>query len=64
MIPITEDEEDERLVELLVVDESGGSILKPFRGCRQSVIGVHLCPGCSAYKHLFCGDEVDEGGPG
>ena len=62
LVPMLEDEEDERVVDLLIFDESRGSILKPCVGCGHGVIGAHRCPECSAHMHVFYGDELDEGG--
>ena len=61
LVPILEDEEDERVVNLLVVNESGGSILAPCGGYWQGVIGAYRYPGCGAHMHKFCGNEVGEG---
>ena len=44
LVLMLEDEEDEGVVDLFVVDKSGGSILKPCGRCRQGVIGTHHNP--------------------
>jgi len=59
---ILEEEEDEDVIDLLVVDQTGGSNLAPCGGCGQCVIGVHRYPGCSAYMHVLCGGGYGCGG--
>ena len=56
-----EDEEDKGVVDLLVVDENGGSILESFGACGQDVIGDHCYPGHGVHTYVFCGDAVCEG---
>ena len=53
-----EDEEEDRMVDLLFDDETGGLILDSYGGCGQVVIGMHHCPGCCAHMHMFCSDAV------
>ena len=59
-----EDEEDEKLVDLLSVDENDGSIMEPCGGCGQGVIEVHRCPGCDAHMYLVCRDIIGKEGYG
>ena len=55
-----EDEEDEGMVNLLVADKSGRSILAPRGGCGQGI--AYHYPGYGACMHEFCCDEVGERG--
>ena len=52
--------EDEGMVDLLVVDNNGDSMLAPCGGCGQDVTGTHRCSGYDVHMHLFCGDLIGE----
>ena len=45
------------MIALLVVCETGRSILKPCGGCRQDT-RVHFCPRYSKHMNIICGDTT------
>ena len=55
-----EDEEEDRVIDLLMVDEAGGSILELCGGYLQGLTRVHCCTSCDAHIHVLCGDMAGE----
>ena len=64
LVPMLEYEKDEGVVDLLVVDKNGDSMLVPCGGCGQGVTGAHCCPRRDAHMHLFYRDVIGEKGYG
>ena len=64
LVPISENEEDERALNLLVVNDNRGLMLDPCGGFGQGVLKTYRCPGCDAHMHLFCGDAIEKEGYG
>ena len=60
LVPILEDEEDEGVLDLLIVEENGGSILAPCGGYGQGFIGTYHYPKYGAHIHMFYSDTVDK----
>ena len=53
----------------MLVDKTGGcyiegtsekSIMVPYGGCGQVVIGANYCHICGVHVHFFCGDVIGE----
>ena len=61
-VPMLEDEEDEGVVDLLVINANGGSMLAPCSECGQGIIRARYCFRCDAQMNLFYGDAIEEEG--